>query len=77
MSSPGWGAPPTARWRVRGGVGSDLAAGSLLLATWVLLWAFFVIAVMRPAATLHQGPRKAAAAAEIEVVTTPCSTSPG
>jgi hypothetical protein len=65
------------RWRVRGGVASDLAGGSMLLAAWVLLWAFFVIAVISPAARLHHTPRTAPGEVEVELVTTPAPISRG
>ncbi len=64
ISSPWWGAQGTSRWRVRGGAASDLAGGTLLLAVWVFLWAFFVLAVAEPAAGLHRA-RRASAAAEL------------
>lgn len=76
--SPPWrGAPATLRWRVRGGVKSDLLGSSLLLVAWVLLWAFFVIAVMVPAARLHPAPRTAPRAAEVELAAGGCATSHG
>ena len=75
VSSPSWGAPPTFRWRVRGGVASDLAGGSLLLATWVLLWAFFVIAVAGPAARLGHAPRTAPGEVEVELTAATGPTS--
>lgn len=77
MSSPSWGAPAGVMWRVRGGAASDLAGGSLLLATWVLLWAFFVVAVIGPAARLHHAPRTAPGEVGVELVTTPGPISRG
>ncbi len=65
MSSPWWGAPVKSRWRVRGGATSDVAGGSLLLSVWVLLWAFFVLGVLEPAAGLHRTPKPPSAAAEL------------
>ncbi len=64
-TSPGWGAPVESRWRVRGGTTADMAGGTLLLSVWVLLWAFFVLAVVEPAAGLHHAPRRPAPADEL------------
>lgn len=66
ISPPSWGAPATGRWQVRGGLASDMAGGSLLVVVWVLLWAFFVLAVVLPAAGLH-GTRNIEPAMEVEV----------
>ncbi len=77
MSSPSWGAPPKLRWRVRGGVASDLAGGSLLLAAWVLLWAFFVMAVAGPAARPGHARGAAPCEGEVEIVTATGPTSRG
>jgi hypothetical protein len=49
----------------------------MLLAAWVLLWAFFVIAVISPAARLHHTPRTAPGEVEVELVTTPAPISRG
>jgi len=77
VSSPWWGAPATVRWRVRGGPASDLAGGALLLAAWILLWAFFVIAVVGPAARLHRAPEMVPAGEEVELQATTGATSRG
>jgi hypothetical protein len=48
-SSPWWGA----QRRTNRGLLQDLLGGALLLAVWVLLWSFFAVAVLEPAARLH------------------------
>jgi hypothetical protein len=39
--------------RLRRGLLGDLLGGALMLAVWILLWSFFAVAVVEPAARVH------------------------
>jgi hypothetical protein len=52
ISPPGWGAPRSRAWpwkQGRRGLFPDLIGGALIIAVWLLLWSFIVLAVARPA----------------------------
>ncbi|HEX7625389.1 MAG TPA: hypothetical protein VF400_17555 [Anaeromyxobacteraceae bacterium] len=44
----------TTRWRVGAGLVVRLLGGTGLLALWIALWTFFILAVAAPAAQLHR-----------------------
>lgn len=46
--------------RMGGGRAPELRGGAVLVLAWVFLWAFFVLAVVVPAARLHAGAGSAA-----------------
>ena len=51
--------------RLRRGLLADLLGGALMLAVWILLWSFFAIAVVEPAARVHGLPSGGAASSVV------------
>ena len=43
------------RARRRRGLLEDVLGGAVILVAWILLWSFFAVAVVEPAARLHAG----------------------
>ncbi len=64
VSPPSWGAPWSPRWRVRGSALSILMVGAMAAAMWVLLWAFFLLGVVTPAARVRASGAEGGSAAE-------------
>jgi hypothetical protein len=51
-------------WRVRRGALSILVVGTAAAAMWILLWAFFLLGVVKPAARVHASGANEGTAAE-------------
>ena len=52
----------------RRGFFGDLLGGAVVLLAWILLWSFFAVAVVEPAARLHAGAGARGAAAADEML---------
>jgi hypothetical protein len=64
--------PGLVQWRVHGGPARDLVRGTGLLALWIVLWSFFILAVATPAAQVHRSSASLPAAA-VAAAGEPCS----
>jgi hypothetical protein len=65
----------TTRWRLGASLVVRLLGGTGLLALWIALWSFFILAVAAPAAELHRASASSPASAVARRPPTPTATA--